>query len=136
MLLRLLTISLLIAATTSYAQGRKPAVEDFVGIETEQTEFVPQGTESLFNFEKDLKETKKVIKTAPAKTAIIETPINYTSTFFAFAFVLGLPLVSWLLVLQHLKRKATIESASNVEVLEKYRKERQFKQKDQSKKAA
>ena len=126
-------LSLFVSAS-ALANGRGPAVEDFVGIETEQTEFVPQGTESLFNFEKDLAAKAK----APQKPIVraAEAPKNYTSTVLAAAFLLGLPLVSWLLVLQHLKRKASIESAGNVEVLEKYRKERELKQKDQGQRAA
>lgn len=121
---------ILITATTSFAQGRKPAVEDFVGIEIDQPELTPQGSEALYNLEQDIKK----IETTKGRPALKTTsPSNSVSSIWnlsllvGISLLLGLPLMLWLLMMGHLKNKASIESASNIEVLEKYRKERENK---------
>ncbi len=127
---RALGISLLLLTSFTFAQGRKPAVEDFVGIEVEHPKQIPQGTEGLFNFEKDMNKFahKKGKTEAPSAAAISQSKSTSwgTTTLFGTAIILGLPLLSWLLVINHLRRQAKIESASNIEVLEKYRKEREL----------
>ncbi len=45
MYFRTLAFTLLVLSQVCYAQGRRPAVEDFVGIEVEHPENTPQGTE-------------------------------------------------------------------------------------------
>jgi hypothetical protein len=132
---RTLAFLVLLISSFSYAQGRKPAVEDFVGIEIEHpTEDSPQGTESLFNFEKDM--TRYVAeKDQPSKAKISqgtqETATWGLGTIFGLTVAILLPLVSWLTVMNHLRRKAHVESASNIEILEKYRKEREQSRKTQ-----
>jgi hypothetical protein len=113
------------------AQGRSPAVEDFVGIEVETVELQPQGTESLFNFEKDIDSfnTARIepsLKQAPGIASFQGRDSAWsTSATMGIIFVLGLPFLTWLLVMNHLRQRATRESASNIEILENYRKERQ-----------
>jgi len=103
-------------------------VEDFVGIEVEHPEGTPQGTEGLFNFENDIHKLKKTKSqfdqtVKPQKTTQIEGP-SETATIVAILFVLGLPGIIWFLMMHHLRQKAQIESASNIEVLETYRNNR------------
>ena len=132
---RILGFVLLIISQVSFAQGRGPAVEDFVGIEIDHPEGTPQGTEGLFNFEQEMNKfgtTKKnnvsVVKSVPAPKA--DAPKGIT-TAIAIAFILGLPGVIWFFMMNNLRQKAHIESASNIEVLEKYRREKQEAKKRQ-----
>lgn len=132
MVLRTLGLFLILFSSTSFAQGRGPAVEDFVGIEVEEARLTtPQGTEPLYNLEQDLTryEEKKKAPTAvnPNVKSASAAERQSTSTIFGISFVLGLPLIIWFLMMGHLKKKASLESASNIEVLEKYRKERERK---------
>ena len=126
---RTLGFLLLIISQVSFAQGRGPAVEDFVGIEVDHPEGTPQGTEGLFNFEQEMNkfDTNKnnnvsVVKSVSAPKA--DGP-NGVTTAIAIAFILGLPGVIWFFMMNNLRQKAHIESASNIEVLEKYRREKQ-----------
>lgn len=130
MFFRTLGLMLLVTTQLANAQGRGPAVEDFVGIEIEHPEGTPQGTEGLFNFEKDMdkfEQTKgqafnstKTDTSSPASSA--PSPVTAAVTF---GFILGLPALIWFMMMNHLKQKAHVASASNIEVLEKYRRERQ-----------
>lgn len=129
---RSLTIALLVLSNISWgAPGRAPAVEDFVGIEVEQVEAVPHGDENLFNLEQDVKKIDtarqgaSVDVTAPAAIAATESIPWSLSKIMGILVILALPLVSWLHVLNHMRKKASVESASNIEVLEKYRQERE-----------
>lgn len=130
MVFRTLGLCLLLFSAVSYAQGRKPAVEDFVGIEIEEAQVTPQGTESLYNLEADLNRLEEKKKNPQAEikapAAVPSKPWS-KATLFGISLVVGLPLLVWLLVMSHLKKKASVESASNIEVLEKYRKERERK---------
>jgi hypothetical protein len=126
---RTLGFLLLIISQVSFAQGRGPAVEDFVGIEVDHPEGTPQGTEGLFNFEQEMNkfDTNKknnviVVKSVPIPKA--DGP-NGITTAIAIALILGLPGVIWFFMMNNLRQKAHIESASNIEVLEKYRREKQ-----------
>ena len=125
---RTLGFMFLIITQVAFAQGRKPAVEDLVGIEVDQPEGTPQGTEGLFNFEKDIdkfEHTKSSFSgVAPAVNIKTQDSSDLT-TVLVIAFMLGLPGMIWFLMMSNLRQKAKIESASNIEVLEKYRRERQ-----------
>ena len=129
---RTLGFILLIAAPMAFAQGRGrgPAVEDFVGIEVEQAQGTPPGTEGLFNFEKDIDKFEMRKVNSPAKitdtavTSKSEGPNDFT-TAIGLAFLIGLPGLIWFFMMNNLRQKAHIESASNIEVLEKYRREKQ-----------
>jgi hypothetical protein len=118
----------LIITQLAFAQGRKPAVEDFVGIEVDQPEGTPQGTEGLFNFEKAIDKFEHTKDSpsgiAPVVNTKTQDPSDLT-TALVIAFMLGLPGMIWFFMMSNLRQKAKIESASNIEVLEKYRRERQ-----------
>ncbi len=138
MTFRLLAFFLVLYSGISLAQGRKPAVEDFVGIEVEESKVTPQGTESLYNLEQDLQQIE-TNKNKPEATKIKSTPPSnsWSSTaILGITLILGLPLVVWYLVMSHFKKKASIESASNIAVLEKYRQEREKKSEENIKKAS
>ncbi len=126
---RTLGFLLLLTSTVVYGQGRAPAVEDFVGIEVEQPEQAPPGTEALFNFEKDINRFEEAKAAAPAQTQNVaqeqlSQKTNFAATF-GIAFVLGLPLISWLMIMSHLRKKASEASAPNIRVFEEYKRERQ-----------
>ncbi|HXH32441.1 MAG TPA: hypothetical protein VNJ01_16700 [Bacteriovoracaceae bacterium] len=130
--IRTLGLILLFASTTCYAQGRKPAVEDFIGIEVDQPAVTPQGTEPLFNLEHDLnKMTETIGKSAPAMASDAEPGPWNVNAYFGLIAILGMPLVSFSLILNHLRKKASAESVSNLEVLEKYRREKELARKNQ-----
>lgn len=128
----------LISAVAHAAPGRSPAVEDFVGIEVSETESLPQGKESLVHLEQDMQQLEKieaaayVADTQPSKEHATkeQTPFEWNSfnISVAVAFFL-LPLLSWYMAVSHLRKKAMVESASNVEVLAKYRRERELARK-------
>lgn len=127
MKLRLFLVTLLVFSSLAHAKGRGPAVEDFVGIEIDEPDSTPPGTEGLFNFEKDITSYKVTPKAvAPAKKTAHWTSVSTgsTSSYVGLAFLLGLPALSLFLVMNRFRQKAQIESASNIEVLEKHRKER------------
>lgn len=138
MTFRLLALFLIIYSGITFAEGRKPAVEDFVGIEIEESKVTPQGTESLYNLEQDLDQIN-TLKNKPVekKSKISEVNKDWSrATILGITLVLGLPLITWYLVMSHFKKKASIDSASNIAVLEKYRKEREKKSEDTIKKAS
>jgi len=126
---RTLGFILLVVTQVGFAHGRKPAVEDFVGIEVDQPEGTLQGSEGLFNFDKEInhfvktKDQQPLIKAA-APVENSEGP-NALTTGLTVALVLGLPGIIWFLMMNHLRQKPQVESASNIEVLEKYRRDRQ-----------
>ena len=125
---RTLGFMLLIITQVAFAQGRKPAVEDFVGIEVDQPEGTPQGTEGLFNFEKDIDKFEHTKGSSSGVGTAVNTKTQDSSdltTALVIAFMLALPGMIWFLMMSNLRQKAKIESASNIEVLEKYRRERQ-----------
>lgn len=132
-----LGVLLLVISTASFAQGRKPAVEDFVGIDIEQTDVVPQGTEALYNLEQDLSKIEKKNSKNEKKISAYTPTKNWNITIvFGVSTLLGLPLIVWFLVMAHLRKKASVESASNIELLEKYRKEREKLNSETKKKAS
>lgn len=137
MLFRSLTLCLALYTSVSFAQGRKPAVEDFVGIEVEETKVTPTGTESLFNLQQDINRIEAE-KNRPAKQAVVkEAPAEFSpSVLFGISLALFLPMITWFLVMAHLKKKASLENASNIEVLEKYRKEREKKVQEETRKVS
>lgn len=131
MLFRTLTIIFILMGQLAFAQGRKPAVEDFVGIEVEHPEATPQGTESLFNFEKDIKtfeDQKQQTKLEAKKSSSSSNSVGF-SGLLGIIFILSVPSIIWVMIMGHLKNKAQSESASNIEVLENYRRQREVAKK-------
>jgi hypothetical protein len=136
MKLHYIALGFLVLTTLAYAQGRKPAVEDFVGIEVDESGLAPQGTEGLFNFEKEIT-TYAGADQPSTKGHWVSSPKSSASSYMGFAFLLGLPALSLFLVMNRFRQKAKLENASNIEVLEKYRREREEKKsKEEYKKAS
>lgn len=132
-------LTLLLVSTTLWSQGRKPAVEDFVGIEVEQTaaQDPSKTSENLYNLEQDMNKVR-IITTTPTASNVPtikvvpnreSTPTLPISALAGFLALLTLPLLSWFFMMRHLKNKASIENANNIEILEKYRQERLKNQK-------
>jgi hypothetical protein len=130
----------LISGLAYAGPGRSPAVEDFVGIEVAEPEgALPQGKESLFNLEQDMQQLEKIEaeayvtpKPTPKEHSMSEEKFEWNGTNTTAAIILSLlPLLSWFTAVSHLRRKASVESASNIEVLEKYRREREMRKKQQ-----
>jgi hypothetical protein len=122
---QVLTLAVLVLLQVQPAFSRGPAVEDFVGIEVDHPEQTPQGTEGLFNFEKEITqyETKK---NTSAQTATSPTSASSDSKMMiTFTLILLLPMMIWGLFMYKLKHRAKVESVSNIETLEKYRTERE-----------
>lgn len=131
----LVLITFVLSASALAAPGRSPAVEDFVGIEIEEPKTSPADQGTLINLERDLQELEKV--EAKAYVAKAEAPREHVmaennqfiqwnvTNLVAWTLLLGLPLLSWFMAVSHLRKKASIENASNIEVLEKYRRERE-----------
>lgn len=135
---RTLGFLIFLLSTVAYGQGRSPAVEDFVGIEVDQPQVLPQGTESLYNLEQDMNKLEASKRSPPGLTAPedLSASFNPTSIIFGVSIFLGLPLVVWFLIMARLRKMAALESASNIEMLEKYRKEREKKNEASIKKAS
>lgn len=137
MAFRTLGFLIVLLSTVAYGQGRSPAVEDFVGIEVDQPQVLPQGTESLYNLEQDMNK----LEASKSPSQVTATPeasasFNPTSIIFGVSIFLGLPLIVWFLIMAQMRKMAAIESASNIEMLEKYRKEREKKNETSIKKAS
>lgn len=138
MIFRSLALMLVLFSVSSFAQGRRPAVEDFVGIEVEETKVTPQGTESLYNLQQDIQKIENQ-KSQPVQKAELtqEAPVTLSpSVVFGVSLALGLPMIIWFLIMAHLKKKASLESASNIEVLERYRREREKKAQEETRKVS
>lgn len=137
-----LGLSLLLLSSLSFAApGRSPAVEDFVGLEVEHIEATPNANEPLINLEREINQIESARKSGTVKAAPVSTikplsPVTDTtsfSTILALVFILGLPMISWIMVMNHMRKKASAESVSNIEVLEKYRQERELRNQKQDK---
>ena len=82
----LITICLLLTVSAS-TFARKPAVEDFVGVESEHYKKTPKGTEVLFNFEKQIQQSQT------------QDTSNWSNStwfgMFALAAFAALPFLMW-----------------------------------------
>ncbi len=127
---RLFIITGLLLSSVAWGVDRRPAVEDFVGIEVDHPESTPHGSDTLVDLGKDIQTIHAeayTVKSAPKKTGFsspAETSWGVVNSM-AVLLIIGLPLLSWLFVMNRLRKRASVESASNVEVLEKYRRERE-----------
>lgn len=110
------------------AQGRKPAVEDFVGVETEGYKKTPKGTEVLFDFGNQI---EKNVNSSPNKSSRVD--IDIFSSFVLIAFS-TLPFLMWFGINQSIKDQKKINAtqtppqtvqANNVESLDDYRKDQE-----------
>lgn len=123
---QILFFSFLLFATSSFARG--PAVEDFVGIETEETSVNLHGAELLYNLEQDVSLIAQSEGTPKATSSQIQSPAWSTSAVFALVILLGFPLIIWSLAMNYFRRKAQEESVANIEVLQNYRKQKSITQ--------
>lgn len=110
---------LLGTAVLTPAWARKPAVEDFVGVDVDQPEVVPSGMETLVNFDHEVSNfkpvpTKVVVRPqAQAGHPAPATSTSHSSTFwFGVAFVLCLPMITWGAMARHLRKREAGLSAS------------------------
>lgn len=78
-----LILLLFLISLSASAYGRKPAVEDFVGVEPQDYNRTPQGTEVRFNFGNRIK-----AESVPTDNT------NLTSTLVLVSFIL-LPFLMW-----------------------------------------
>jgi len=81
---RLTLLLFILSLTIPAAFARKPAVEDFVGVETKDYSRTPQGTEVLFDF-------GNIIKATPSETT---SNTEFTTTLVLTSFIL-LPFAMW-----------------------------------------
>lgn len=116
----LFSFLLLISSSSSFARG--PAVEDFVGIEMEETSANLHGAELLYNLEQDVNLIAGAQDTPTQTSQGIQAKPWTASAIFALITLLGLPLLSWSFALNYFRKKAQFESAANIEILENYRK--------------
>lgn len=146
MKLGLAAFLLMISITALSAVGRKPAVEDFVGVEYDTQNVVPTGTETLFNFSKEVKDyqtqpTQPIVRYAQ-KQSETNAPVSSEGLpiWFGITFVLSLPVITWAVMSLHLKkREAALAAAalpSNVTDLAARRAEKQAEANDDIKKAS
>ena len=116
---------LLVNSHTLLARG--PAVEDFVGVEVEENHRTPHGAELLYNLERDVSLIAK-IDVPETKTATSQSYQNKawsTSAVFTLVTLLGLPLLIWSGLMSYFRKKSAEEHASNIEILENYRKQKE-----------
>ncbi len=118
-----LIFAILLTVSGSYARGpgRAPAVEDFVGIESEAPDVTPAGTQALFNFESEVKSYQGRPQTTQAVIVhATSTPVSTSSTswplaaWIGIAGVLALPVVTWLMTMRHLKTVEPVVTATTV----------------------
>ncbi len=130
-------IGFVLYSSLIFSQDRKPAVEDFVGIEVEESKVTPYGGETLFNLEQDVGK----IQSPNRKKAFVgkitsQKKVINPLIFLGITITLGLPFMVWYMVMSHLRKKAHQVNASNIEILENYRKNLQRKNEENLKKAS
>ncbi len=116
--MRFLLLAALVVTTAAHA--RKPAVEDFVGIEPEAQDATPAGTQVLFDFGKDVEkrmagkpaETVTVVKTAPAAPSTPVTQPWPMGVWLGALMALALPFAAWASI--HARMRAEIPTPDNV----------------------
>jgi hypothetical protein len=115
-----LVIAAVLTISGSYARG--PAVEDFVGIESEDMDLTPAGTHALFNFEKELREKditptqqmaviKSDIQVSTEQKMVSSKENSTASLVFGVVVILCLPVITWTLTMKHLNNKDTHASS-------------------------
>jgi hypothetical protein len=133
----IMLIGFILYSTLIFSQDRKPAVEDFVGIEIEESKVTPYGDETLFNLEQDVGKIQSPNRRrAPFGHVSSPKKVIDPLTFLGISITLGLPFMVWFMVMSHLRKKAHQENASNIEILETYRKNREKKNEESLKKAS
>ena len=118
-----LLVLIFVFTLSATLHARKPAVEDFVGVESEGYEKTPKGTEVLFDFGNQLAPVQVENSNVSSKI-----DIDSFSSFMLFAFA-TLPFIMWFGINQSIKEQRAINvtqtppsTASKVEKLDDYRK--------------
>lgn len=107
-----LIFSLSLLSFNLFANGRSPAVEDFVGVEPEGYVPAQKGAEVLFNFSQNLTETSQSIMD------------QNLMIFGVVALFILLPVGVWIGISQTMKNKTADSDHSNVHQLNDYRNRR------------
>ncbi|MEX0798147.1 MAG: hypothetical protein WEB87_02425 [Bacteriovoracaceae bacterium] len=111
---RFVVFLFLFALCSASAFARKPAVEDFVGVEPESYSRTPQGTETLFEF-------GNTVKAFNPETSSFWT--EWTPAFVLTSFFL-LPFIMWFGITKSADSvQRTIEESENVKRLSDYKKD-------------
>lgn len=106
----------LLTMSAALANGRAPAVEDFVGVEPEGYQRTPQGTEVLFEFGN----TVKSVNTQSTTSWTNVTPFAVLVSF------LLLPFVMWAAITRSANNVArSMQKDTNVTVLSDFKKEKE-----------
>ncbi len=119
----ILLISLLVISFT--ASARKPAVEDFVGVEPETYKATPPGTEVLFNFDQNVQE----FQDQKPQNAVDNTAQPPWMGLVVFGAFLVLPSLMWFALAGKQKKTTAVANTNatttehNVHNLEDYRPE-------------
>ncbi len=141
---RFILLTLLLTLSSSIAYGRKPAVEDFVGVESEDYKKTPEGTEVLFNFGNEI---QKVNSQTP-QNKLVSSNSNQSSWFglVSLAIFIAFPIFMWLGITRFTNRSSQdsneessiITPDAAITDLNQYRsqKDHDEKQEDQDKKAS
>lgn len=133
----MMLIGFVLYSSLIFSQDRRPAVEDFVGIEIEESKVTPYGDETLFNLEQDVGKIQSPNrKKASLGNFSSQKKVIDPLTFLGISITLGLPFMVWFMVMSHLRKKAHRENANNIEILENYRKNREKKNEESLKKAS
>lgn len=119
----------------STAQARKPAVEDFVGIEPESYKVTPKGTEVVFDFGNKLESiTKEQLEPEVSPNSELSPYFE----IFAFLAFLALPMFMWVAigkVTKDSKEEVLEDQFQGVSNLSDYRKDDEVEE-EESKKAS
>ena len=98
-----LFLSLFSIATSLFA--RKPAVEDFVGVESESYFDVPKGTEVIFNFNKHIEKLKQN-----------ENKVSNTFIAFSIFAFICLPFFMWFMISGQKSNNNLIKTNENTSI--------------------
>lgn len=124
----LMAIIFTLVFSTAFGQGRAPAVEDFVGVETEGYMPTPEGTEVAFNFNFEN-----------------ATPVTAEPSVFGFEVIVlisfaTLPFLIWFALNQagreEERRETIVQNYNNVEFLKVYQEEKKKLEEEETKKAS
>lgn len=103
------------------AIARSPAVEDFVGIEVEETKVIPDGSEVFFNLEKDVKNISENSSPQPKGITTSQKESKDIQILVLFLAVLSLPAFLWWQMMSKLKKNLSSIEKENVHDLKSFR---------------
>ena len=112
-----------VLALTVGAHARKPAVEDFIGIEPETSPVNPAGTEALYNFSTEISK----FEAAPVEVTVVQANANTVapqsqangwslSPWWAVTAVLLLPLTAWRLVMRKVEELPPVDNVTELAI--------------------